>query len=426
MKHCYPKLSLIVAFALLGCGSESSSVENAPTATGDGDGDGDDQQDAGDGGSTDEDPLYAIAGTSFNPDGETSYVALVPSLAGGTPIDYSAVLEVAGGASIFGMDSRRFFALGKAEEPTITRYEIDANGSLIQGEQLSLQQYGLSGTWLDPGLVPILSDTKAYLVDSEQMQVIVWNPSTMRITGSFPLDDVVPDGYSTTLFEPDPTLRGDQLLIAALHGEGDATAPFSTLIVLDTVNDEVANVTRDERCGGLWDSVIDSAGDTYFATGIWDAAQNRTLGTDIATAPCLVRVNAGEVEFDADFYLELSSLAGGNAAGGLVAGEGDEAFIKVLDEEGFGNIGPESFDEVWGGSHWQWWRISLGSNEEGQETSSLPLSAGASGVLTVDGKAYVRNANADFSETTLVQMDGGEPSEGITMRGFPYGIVRVR
>jgi hypothetical protein len=196
--------------------------------------------------------------------------------------------------------------------------------------------------------------------------------------------------------------------------------------VLDTANDEVFNVTRDERCGGLWDSVMDSNGDTYFATGIWDAAQNRTLGAEISAAPCLVRVNAGETEFDRDYFVEMSELTGGLTGGALVSGPGDQAFIKVLDETGLGDIGPEAFDEVWGGAHWQWWRIALGSADEGQETSSLPLSAGASGVLTVDGKAYVRNASADFSETTLLQMDAAEPSEGITVRGFPYGIVRVR
>lgn len=432
MKYSFTTLTVTVGTLLLSsCSSKSDPAEvNTNVGNGDGDpaGEGDGSgQDAGDaGGGVEDEPLYAIAGTSFNPDSESSYVALVPSLDSSTEIDYSTVLEVAGGASIFGLDGNRFFALGKAEEPTITRYEIDASGAFVEGEQLSLQQYGLTGTWLDPGLVPILSETKAYVVDSGQMQVIVWNPTTMRITGSFPLDGVVPDGYSTTLFEPDPTLRGDQLLIAALHGESDATAPFSTLIVLDTANDDVANVTRDERCGGLWDSVMDSNGDTYFATGIWDAAQNRTLGSEIATAPCLVRVNAGEIEFDPDYFVELSSLTGGLTGGALVAGPSDQAFIKVLDEEGLGEIGPESFDEIWSGAHWQWWRIILGSANDGQETSSLPLSAGASGVLTVDGKAYVRNASADFSETTMLQMATTEPSEGITVRGFPYGIVRIR
>jgi hypothetical protein len=196
---------------LAGCSSESDPAEtNANVGNGDGDGDGSGSQDAGDAGSSAEnEALYAIAGTSFNPEGESSYVALVPSLDSSIEIDYAAVLEVAGGASIFGMDGNRFFALGKDEEPTITRYEIDASGAFIPGEQFSLQEYGLSSTWLDPGLVPILSETKAYVVDSGQMQVIVWNPSTMRITGSFPLDGVAPDGYSTTLFEPDPTVRGD-------------------------------------------------------------------------------------------------------------------------------------------------------------------------------------------------------------------------
>jgi hypothetical protein len=32
----------------------------------------------------------------------------------------------------------------------------------------------------------------------------------------------------------------------------------------------------------------------------------------------------------------------------------------------------------------------------------------------------------DFSETTLLDMSGAEPAVSMTLRGFPYGIVRVR
>jgi hypothetical protein len=39
----------------------------------------------------------------------------------------------------------------------------------------------------------------------------------------------------------------------------------------------------------------------------------------------------------------------------------------------------------------------------------------------------VRNATADFGSTTLLDMSAeGEPAAGLTLRGYPYGIVRVR
>jgi hypothetical protein len=401
-----------VAAAAWGCGDGARVISRDPNAGG------------SDPGPSSE-PLYAIASTSFGPEGDTSYVALVPSLGASTSIDYERVLEVAGGASVFGQSGGRFFGLGKGEEPTITRFDVGADGVPVEAGKLSLLAYGISNTWLDPGLVPILSETKAYVIDSTQMQVIVWNPSTMTVTGSFPLEGVsLPD--HETLFEPDPTLRDGQLLIVALHNREDVTAPVSTLVVLDVESDRLERVARDERCGGLWDSVLDSRGDLYLATGVWDAAQNRTLGDAISGAPCLLRVNAGQTEFDPEYFVELSTLSAGQTAGALVAGTGDQAFIKVLDETGLGDIGSESFDDVWSGAHWQWWRIELGSTEPAEATASQQPSAAASGMLSVDGAAFVRNASADFSETTLLDMSGDEPRAELTLRGFPYGIVRVR
>jgi hypothetical protein len=400
-----------VAAAALGCGDEARVIGPEPSA--------------GNDPGTSVEPLYAIASTSFGTEGETSYVALVPSLSASTSIDYGQVLEVPGGASLFGRSGDRFFGLGKGEEPTITRFDVGADGVPVEAGTLSLLTYGISNTWFDPGLVPILSETKAYVIDSSQMQVIIWDPSTMIVTGSFPLEGVaLPD--HRTLFEPDPTLRDGQLLVAALHNQDDVTAPVSTLFVLDLAADRLERVVRDERCGGLWDSVLDSQGDLYLATGVWDAAQNRTLGDAVSGKPCLVRVKAGQTEFDPDYFVEMSELAAGQAAGALVAGVGDQAFIKVLDETGLGAIDAKSFDEVWSGAHWQWWRVELGGAAAAEATVSLPLSAAASGMLSVDGKAFVRNTTADFGETTLLDMSGTEPRPELTLRGFPYGIVRVR
>jgi hypothetical protein len=400
-----------VSAAALGCGDEARIVGADPGAGGEP--------------GTSTEPLYAIASTSFGAEGETSYVALVPSLSAGTSIDYDRVLEVAGGASLFGRSGERFFGLGKGEEPTITRFDVGADGVLVESGTLSLMAYGISSTWFDPGLVPILSETKAYVIDSSEMQVIVWDPSTMTVTGSFPLEGVALPGHET-LFEPDPTLRDGQLLVAALHNQKDVTASVATLVVLDVVGDRLERVVHDDRCGGLWDSVLDSRGDLYLATGVWDAAQNRTLGDAVSGKPCLLRVKAGQTEFDPGYFAEMSTLAAGQAAGALVAGVGDEAFIKVLDETGLGAIGAESFDEVWAGAHWQWWRVQLGADGTAEVTDSLPLSAAASGMLSVDGKAFVRNTTADFGETTLLDMSGSEPRPELTLRGFPYGIVRVR
>jgi hypothetical protein len=403
---------LSLALSLQACSGDDESIVRPPD---------------GNGPPGDDEPLYAIGASVFSDEGNTSYVALVPSLESHVTIDYSQVLEVGSASTIYGPEKGSLFAVGLDETPTVTKYQVTRDDRFIAGETLDFSNYGLTYMWRDPGLVPFLSEAKAYVLDASELQVVIWDPAGMAITGSFGIDGVADADYPVTRFEPDPTFRGDEMLVLATHSsDDDATAPFSTLISIDTKNDRVTSVVREERCGGLWDSVQDTRGDIYFSTGVWDAAQNRVLGSDVAAAPCVVRVKAGQSTFDPDYFVPAASI-GGFAAGGLVGGGGNVAYLKVLNEAALPPIRPEDFDAVWGGAVWQWWRVELGATLTAEQVEGLPPGSGGGGELYVDGKAYVRNAATDFSNTTLLDMgDGDGPREQLSLRGFPYGIVRLR
>ena len=411
--------SLLLAVGAPACSGEDAVILDSPPAAG--------GSDPGGPPVVDETPLYAISASVFGEEGNTSYVALLPSLDAGTEIDYGRVLEVGSASSVFGPERGAFFAVGLDEAPTVTKYEITADESFVERETIDFSGYGLTYMWRDPGLVPFLAADKAYVIDNRELSVVIWNPAAMAISGSFSLAELEDPDYPLTRFEIDPTFRGDELVVLVTHStEDDVGAPYSSLLTIDTVNDRVAGVVREERCGGLWDSVKDSKGDIYFASGTWDAAQNRVFGMASETAPCMVRLKAGESAFDPNYFVDSASIAG-YAAGGLVSGGGDAAYIKVLDETALPPIDAEDFDAVWGGEVWRWWRLELGSTAPAVPVSSLPLSNGGGGELMVENKTYVRNATADFASTTLLDMSAvGEPAPGLTLRGYPYGIVRVR
>jgi hypothetical protein len=409
----------LLAFAAQACSSSDSVFVNTPPGGPDpGETPSPEVNDA---------PLYAISASVFGEEGNTSYVALLPSLDAGTPIDYGRVLEVGSASSAFGPEKGAFFAVGLDEAPTVTKYQITGEERFVERETLDFSGYGLTYMWRDPGLVPFLAANKAYVIDNRELQVVVWNPAAMEIVGSFSLAEVEDPAYPLTRFETDPTFRGDELVVLVTHStEDDVGAPYSSLMTLDTVNDRVTSVVREERCGGLWDSVKDSKGDIYFASGTWDAAQHRVFGGDVEKAPCMLRMKAGASGFDPDYFVDSASI-GGFPAGGLVSGGGDTAYIKVLDETALPPIDAEDFDAVWGGEVWRWWRFELGSSAPATPVSSLALSNGGGGELMVEDKTYVRNASADFASTTLLDMSAeGEPAPGLTLRGYPYGIVRVR
>src|SRR5690606_6081695 len=149
-----------------------------------------------------------------------------------------------------------FFAVGLDEAPTVTKYEVTADERFVERETIDFSGHGLTYMWRDPGLVPFLSPDKAYVLDNRELQVVVWNPAAMVITGSFSLAEVEDPDYPLTRFEQDPTFRGDELLVLVTHStEDDEGAPYASLLTIDTVNDRVTSVVREERCGGLWESV---------------------------------------------------------------------------------------------------------------------------------------------------------------------------
>jgi hypothetical protein len=423
MIRSFARASLLGALAVLGpaCSSGNDTVILDPPEPTDPD------PDPGEPPPRDEEPLYAIGASVFGEEGNTSYVALLPSLDSDVEIDYARVLEVGSASSIFGPEKGSFFAVGLDEAPTVTRYDISDGDRFVEGETIDFSGYGLTYMWRDPGLVPFLSEDKAYVIDNRELAVVIWDPAAMEIDGSFSLAEVADPDYPVTRFEADPTFRGDELLVLVTHStEDDVGAPYSSLISIDTVNDRVTSIVREDRCGGLWESVKDSKGDIYFSSGTWDAAENRVFGEAVETVPCIVRLKAGESELDPDYYMESSDI-GGYPAGGMVSGGGDTAYIKVLDEAVLPPIDEEDFDAVWGGENWQWYRFQLGSSAAATPVTSLPLSNGGGGELLVEGRSYVRNASADFASTTLLDMGAeGEPAQGLTLRGYPYGIVRVR
>src|SRR5688572_9465631 len=133
-----------------------------------------DPQEPGEPPPLDGEPLYAIGASVFGDEGNTSYVALVPSLASDVEIDYARVLEVGSASSIFGPEKGSFFAVGLDEAPTVTRYDITDGDRFVERETIDFSGYGLTYMWRDPGLVPFLSERKAYVIDNRELAVVIW------------------------------------------------------------------------------------------------------------------------------------------------------------------------------------------------------------------------------------------------------------
>jgi hypothetical protein len=97
------------------------------------------------------------------------------------------------------------------EAATFTRYSVRDDFSLFQdGEKLSFLSYSGGGEFVG-GELALISATRAYTLSSELDVVVIWNPTTMEITGTIPMQPPdVPEGFVS--FAHHPAVVGDKVI----------------------------------------------------------------------------------------------------------------------------------------------------------------------------------------------------------------------
>jgi hypothetical protein len=371
---------------------------------------------------------YAIATTIFQADGQTSLVALHEDPASEGVLDTTRALEVGGAAALFGKGGKSFFALGTSDEPVLTRYEVSDRNELLERERMSLQGYEVDSGFLRPDLVPFISDTKAYWIDDVRLQVVVWNPKTMEVTGSFSLVAAEREGASLELGEA--MLRGDSVFVSASYrGEDELDQGEAVVLVIDAERDELENVITDPRCGSTKEIAADQDGTLYVASEALAASQHALDRPAGYPAPCVLRIPADAKKLDPDFYIAMPDLVGGRSAGRLVTGLGGHAYVLALHEELLAEpIGDDTdLYAPWESAAWRWWRISLGDASPGQLVEDAPIAGAASRVLRAGGRDFISALSIESGSTTLlVPTQGGGLRPGLEVSGYPYGLIKLR
>ena len=189
---------------------------------------------------------HALSTTLFQPDGSaSSLLGLIDDPGVAAEFDTTRAIEIGGAAALFGDGGRNVFALGSSDSPTVTRYERLVGGALVERGALSLAPYGITSAFKRPELVPMLSETKAYWIDDVSAQVVVWNPTEMTVTGSFPLAAAEREGLLLEVGEA--VLRDGALFVSANYRTpDDGEAGEAVAIVIDTAGDSVTDVLTDD------------------------------------------------------------------------------------------------------------------------------------------------------------------------------------
>ena len=366
--------------------------------------------------------VYALTTQVFGETEDNSYVLLTDKLNADSELSLDdAVVEIAGRALGTGPENSGLLFVAGELAPTITRYELNDQGKLAGGSSVSFLGKGITSFGEYGGQFQYISPTKAYWFDGPTAQIVVWNPSTMKVTSSLPLTGLAAANQVLS-FTAAPLRDGDKLYSFAAWREGLAITPRAAVVVVDTKTDEV-KVVEDTRCGYARDGVL-SDGMIYISTEAFGSAAHYLDGTN--PKPCLLRFDTSDNTFDATFKVELSSLFDGSSAGSLVVGPDNQAFLRVLNAEEIpdGVTNPRVLASV---AAWDWYKLTPGDEPEVSKVAGATLAGGS--VLPFQlGERRFAPLFIGGEETEFLELTADGPSRGkaITIPGLVFSAVKLK
>lgn len=342
----------------------------------------------------------------------TDYVVLTDSLDDAErTLSLDQAIELPAGARLFKAEKDDTFFV--EDIPLLRKFEVDSQGKIQEVGSMSFAARGIP----DQGAayVTVLGPNKAYLVSNAALKVVVFDPSSLEITGEFaiPLQE---EEYPARFSFGEPVLRDGKLVFSTWVSDTtvELVSEVSHVIVLDTQTDSVAAITRDTRCGGLINVLQAANGSIYFFPDVWTAAIHR-LGAERAPRPCLLRMSPGQIVPDADYAPLLSDFTGMEYSAGALAAGGNSFYVFGLDEASANITETSTAQVLHSGPWWRWYRVDIETIEPGVPGELL---GGTHYGWALDGRNYTYTASDDGSESTVLRVDqAGAPVSGTRVPG---------
>jgi hypothetical protein len=166
-------------------------------------------------------------------------------------------------------------------------------------------------------------------------------------------------------------------------------------------------------------------GDLYFGTDTYAVSLN-LKNASVAPAGCLLRMKAGDNVLDPNYFVPITTLTGGHPGGGVVPASNGGFWIRVFDETLFPITETTSATSVLAAPAWSWWKVDPSVGNGTATKSTYAPSTGEVKSFTTGGHTYVGDSTDGYVTSSLLDMtNGAEPTAGVTMLGFPSGVVKV-
>lgn len=367
---------------------------------------------------------YAVVTqVSVSGDQTTSYVSVVDSLSNGVKVSLDGATQVNGRALAANEAGSGVVFVSTGGAPELTRYELRDGNKLEATGKISFQDRGVQSIGEYATQLQFVSPTKAYYFDTRTAQIIVWNPMALTVTSAIDIKSLTLPDATLTFTSALAIRRGTQIVLPAgwRSGNNQRVIKQASVVVLDTATD-TAKVLTDTRCGYVRDGVEGADGHVYVATEAWGSSVYR-LNTELAPAPCLLRLKQDLSGYDESYYKELNSLAGA-PTGSLVKSIDGKVYTRVLDEAAAGINAMTSARALASLPVWKWAEISLGDAPTVSVVAGAPISTGSLIVLDARDKRFI--AEIKTAGTDLVEITQGIGGVAAQTSGLTFSAVLLK
>lgn len=393
-------LATFALVAAVGCTSDDRDTSDAPAT----------------------EPRYVIANEVYTADSSTTYVNILGSL-DNVVIDPSKAVEFDGGrATISAYNGWLFIA--PPDRPVITRYSITATGALVEEDEVSFANYGLASVVIDEWALTFISPTKAYLMNVETGVNIIWNPTTMELTGEIqPLQSLVRPNIS--LNSSGTAIRGNRMFQTVYWTDWDAwvTSAEQYLAVTDTDTDTMIALVPESRCPALSNRVDrDEAGNLYFSNWVWNVSETLLHG---APSSCALRIAPDAETFDSTWTLDFPQITGGReAAMYSYLGHGKGTLNVFYNERATYDTNTDPA-ELASTSNWRLWSVDNATGT-GAPIDGSDFMAGGASTFHLDGRSFVFTPTGDTTKTQIAEIVDGRSVPSFEVDGWSYQFFQVR
>jgi len=308
---------------------------------------------------------FAISTVSGAWPDQTTYIQGVESLEL-TSIGNDNAIELTGSAGIVSFEGS-VYATPQGSPANLVKYNMDANGIPVENERIVVPGANTFST------LYFESEAVAYgTVAGGISKLIVFDPSTMRITDEISLSVVI-DGFpeATRTYYLD-MLERDNKLFLGVHFENNFVPVNDSayVAVIDLATKEVEKVLSDGRTGMIFGGhtsdaamVEDANGDIYInALGTTNAGGNSPSG--------VLRIKSGQTEFDTDYFFNLEEVVGNISYGIYHTSSGRSFTARVEDATDF-------WEYLTGEPQFKYYEIDLGGMTSKGAVPGLPTTYGS-------------------------------------------------